>query len=67
MGIVQLIGTHPAIRGHQERGATRLQGGHISHELQLLIDRGDVDAPAALYDHTADTDGSQVGPVVHTL
>ena len=30
---------------------------HISHDLQLLIDSGDADAPAALSDHTADTDG----------
>ena len=32
-------------------------GYHVSHDLQLLIDHGDVDALAALSDHTADTDG----------
>ena len=35
----------------------RCRGFHISHDLQLLIDSGDADAPAALSDHTADTDG----------
>ena len=35
----------------------RCKGYHVSHDLQLLIDHGDVDALAALSDHTADTDG----------
>ena len=50
----ELCGKFETIK-HAERH--RCRGFHISHDLQLLIDSGDADAPAALSDHTADTDG----------
>ena len=55
MARCELYGKFETIKNAERH---RCRGFHISHDLQLLIDSGGADAPAALSDHTADdTDG----------